>query len=166
VIGAAEGMEIVVSESVADTAGEHVPRAPRVPTRARILVADDDDSIAKVLERALGRDGYEVTRAVNGQEAVKLASQHEFDLILLDVQMPVMDGFAACRAMRADERLASIPIVMLTGRNEEEYVMTGFAEGVTDYMTKPFAVSQVRARVRAWLMRPPVGDAQAAAPRQ
>ena len=123
-----------------------VPR--RVPTRARVLVCDDDDAIAKVLETALRRDGYEVMRAHNGAEAVALASHQQFDLIMLDVEMPEMDGFSACRALRAEPQTANVPIVMLTARAEEENIMRGFDGGATDYMTKPFAVSQVRARVR------------------
>ena len=120
---------------------------------ARVLVADDDESISKLLDRALSQDGYEVVLAANGAEAVALASQQTFDLILLDAIMPVLDGFAACRQMRADTRLALVPIVMLTARTGDQDVLAGFGEGVTDYMTKPFAVSQVRARVRAWLTR-------------
>ena len=118
-----------------------------VPTRARVLVCDDDDAIAKVLETALRRDGYEVLRAHNGAEAVALASHQQFDLIMLDVEMPEMDGFSACRALRAEPQTANVPIVMLTARAEEENIMRGFDGGATDYMTKPFAVSQVRARV-------------------
>ena len=86
-------------------------------------------------------------------ELLRLAEQHTFDLILLDVEMPVLDGLAACRLLRADPRLKTVPIIMLTARSGEEAVMLGFAEGATDYMTKPFAVAQFRARVRSWLTR-------------
>jgi DNA-binding response OmpR family regulator len=118
-----------------------------------VLVCDDDDAIAKVLETALRRDGYEVLRAHTGAEAVDMAGRQRFDLILLDVEMPEMDGFTTCQALRNDKRLAGVPIVMLTARTEEENIIRGFDGGATDYMTKPFAVSQVRARVRSWLTR-------------
>ena len=153
VMGAAEGMEVMLAAGDTLAAGEQGPRAPRVPTRARVLVCDDDDAIAKVLETALRRDGYEVLRAHNGAEAVQMAGKQQFDLILLDVEMPEMDGFTACRTLRTHKSLDRVPIVMLTARAEEQNVMKGFDGGATDYMTKPFAVSQVRARVRSWLTR-------------
>jgi CheY-like chemotaxis protein/phosphoribosyl 1,2-cyclic phosphodiesterase len=153
VLAAAEGAEIILAERTPEPATEPGPRAPLVPTRARVLVAEDDDGIAGVIEEALEEDGYEVLRAGDGTEAVELAAQNQFDLILLDVQMPKMDGFATCRALRADKRLEGVPIVMLTARRDEKDVQEGFSEGVTDYMTKPFAVAQFRARVRSWLTR-------------
>ena len=124
-----------------------------MPTRARILVAEDDPDVGPLLEEVLEEDGYEVLRATDGAEAVRLAEQHTFDLILLDVEMPTLDGIAACRALRADPRLEAVPIVMLTARTGEDDLAEGFAEGATDYMTKPFAVAQLRARVRSWLTR-------------
>jgi putative two-component system response regulator len=92
-------------------------------------------------------------RAANGAEAVRLAEQHTLDLILLDVEMPELDGFGACRALRADPRLREVPIVILTARSDTEDMAAGFAHGATDFMTKPFAMSQFRARVRSWLTR-------------
>ena len=124
-----------------------------MPTRARILVAEDDPDLGPVLEEVLREDGYEVLRAMDGAEAVRLAEQHAFDLILLDVEMPVLDGLAACRKLRADASRETVPIIILTARSGDEEVMVGFAEGATDYMTKPFAVAQFRARVRSWLTR-------------
>ena len=84
---------------------------------------------------------------------MEAAGRQPFDLILLDLEMPVLDGFSACQAMRRDPRLASIPIVMLTGRAEDEHILRGFEHGVTDYITKPFTLALVRARVRNWLTR-------------
>jgi DNA-binding response OmpR family regulator len=89
----------------------------------------------------------------DGAEAVALAKQDAFDLILLDVQMPNVDGFEAARQMRRESRLVDVPIVMLTARTADRDIEAAFAEGVTDYITKPFAVSQMRARVRSWLSR-------------
>lgn len=160
-VGAAvEGEEIVLAESAgAVHTVDEGPRAPRLPTRARILVADDDHAILTVLETILAGDGYQVICASDGAEALALAQQESFDLILLDMQMPKRDGLAVARALRADPRLAAVPIVMLTGRSGEDDIQAAFAEGVTDYITKPFAVAQVRARVRSWLTRTADGAA-------
>lgn len=154
-VGAAvEGEEIVLAEAgSAMRPVDEGPRAPRLPTRARILVADDDHAILTVLETILAGDGYQVVCVSNGSEALETAQRDSFDLILLDVQMPQRDGLDVARALRSDPRLAGVPIVMLTGRSGEEDIQAAFAEGVTDYITKPFAVAQVRARVRSWLTR-------------
>jgi len=82
-----------------------------------------------------------------------VARRDTFDLILLDVQMPHLDGLSVARQLRQDVTLADVPIVMLTGRSTDRDIEAAFAEGVTDYITKPFAVSQMRARVRSWLSR-------------
>ena len=84
---------------------------------------------------------------------MQAASRESFDLILLDLEMPVMDGFTACRTLRQDPRLTSTPIVMLTGRAEDENILRGFENGVTDYITKPFTLAIVRTSVRNWLTR-------------
>ena len=151
ITAAAEGEQITLNERTESPPVEPGPRAPRVPTRARILVAEDDPDLGPVLEDVLTEDGYEVVRTTNGAEAVRLAEQHTFDLILLDVEMPTLDGLATCRVLRADPRQETVPIIMLTARSGEEQVLMGFADGATDYLTKPFAVAQFRARVRAWL---------------
>jgi CheY-like chemotaxis protein/phosphoribosyl 1,2-cyclic phosphodiesterase len=153
IIAAAEGVEVTMIEGTRSPAVEPGPRAPRMPTRARILVAEDDPDLGPVLQEVLEEDGYEVLRVMDGAEAARLAEQHTFDLILLDVEMPTLDGLATCRALRADPRLRTVPIVMLTAQSGDEDVMVGFAEGATDYITKPFAVAQFRARVRSWLTR-------------
>jgi CheY-like chemotaxis protein/phosphoribosyl 1,2-cyclic phosphodiesterase len=153
IIAAAEGAEVTLVERARSHVVEPGPRAPRIPTRARVLVAEDDPDLGPVLEQVLEEDGYEVLRVTDGAEAVRVAEQRAFDLILLDVEMPVLDGLAACRALRADPRLRTVPIIILTARTGEDALMLGFAEGATDYMTKPFAVAQFRARVRSWLTR-------------
>ena len=162
-VGAAlEGDEIVLAESgAAVQTVDEGPRAPRLPTRARILVADDDRAIVTVLETILAGDGYQVVCVTDGDQALELAQRDAFDLILLDVQMPGRDGLEVARALRGDPRLASVPIVMLTGRSSEKDIQAAFAEGVTDYITKPFAVAQVRARVRSWLTRTADGSGAA-----
>ena len=154
VTAAAEGDELVIREGAAgDDTRQEGPRAPKIQTRARVLVADDDASIRSVLETVLSGDGYQVTCVGDGAEAVAQATQDAFDLILLDVQMPNIDGLEAARQLRRDPRLADVPIVMLTGRTADRDIEAAFSEGVTDYITKPFAISQMRARVRSWLAR-------------
>ena len=154
VTAAAEGDELVVPEAAPDEGTpSDGPRAPKIQTRARILVADDDPAILKVLETVLSGDGYQVTCVPDGAEAMAVARRDTFDLILLDVQMPHLDGLSVARQLRQDVTLADVPIVMLTGRSTDRDIEAAFAEGVTDYITKPFAVSQMRARVRSWLSR-------------
>jgi CheY-like chemotaxis protein len=153
VLVAAEGAVLTLAEGGSSESVTAAPRPPRLAQRARVLVADDDESVLRLLRSALERDGYAVTEVANGAEAVEAAGRQPFDLILLDLEMPVLDGFSACQAMRRDPRLASIPIVMLTGRAEDEHILRGFEHGVTDYITKPFTLALVRARVRNWLTR-------------
>jgi CheY-like chemotaxis protein len=158
IIAAAEGQELSLAEGARKQEVQLGPRTPRVPTRARILIADDDEVVLGMLEAALRLDGYDVMKATDGVEAVSLAGRYQFDLILLDVEMPEMDGLTACRTLRANSQFDSVPIVMLTARKEPEDIAAGFAEGVTDYMTKPFAMPLVRARVRSWLTRAASGS--------
>ena len=154
VIAAAEGDELVLRESAADDRTQaEGPHAPKMQTRARILVADDDQAVLQVLETVLSGDGYQVITAEDGQAALELARTDAFDLILLDVQMPRLDGLATARQLRREPKLAEVPIVMLTARTADRDIEAAFAEGVTDYITKPFAVAQMRARVRSWLAR-------------
>ena len=119
----------------------------------RILLADDDDTIVTIVQTALRLDGFEVVCARDGEEALRLAREQDLDLVLLDVEMPLLDGFAVCRELRTVPRLASLPILMLTAQRDREGLLTGFAQGATDYLVKPFEVAQLRARVRTWLER-------------
>lgn len=154
VVAAAEGDELILRETDEGHRGAgEGPHTPRIQTRARILVADDDPTILQVLDTVLSGDGYQVVTAEDGARAVELARRDGFDLIMLDVQMPKLDGLAAARQLLRDDRLAGVPIVMLTARTADKDIEAAFAEGVTDYITKPFAVSQMRARVRSWLAR-------------
>ena len=119
----------------------------------RILVAEDDSTVARLIAVALGRDSHEVVIVGDGAAAVERAGRERFDLILLDGRMPVLDGFAACRALRAGLEDPAVPIVMLTAQRRPEDIATGFSHGATDYLTKPFTVAQLRARVASWLLR-------------
>jgi len=154
VTAAAEGDELVLPEAAGEASGEtEGPQSPKIQTRARILIADDDRSVLQVLETVLSGDGYEVVKAEDGAAALELARRDGFDLIMLDVQMPKLDGLEAARRLRQEPRLADVPIVILTARSSDKDIEAAFAEGVTDYITKPFAVAQMRARVRSWLSR-------------
>jgi CheY-like chemotaxis protein/ribonuclease BN (tRNA processing enzyme) len=154
VTAAAEGDELVMPEAAGEArAAADGPQSPKIQTRARILIADDDRSVLQVLETVLSGDGYEVVRAEDGESALELARRDGFDLIMLDVQMPKLNGLEAARQLRREPKLADVPIVILTARTADEDIEAAFAEGVTDYITKPFAVSQMRARVRSWLSR-------------
>lgn len=119
-------------------------------TRRRALVADEDPTVLWLLRRALV-DDFDVTVAENGQRAVELAGTDRPDVILLDLEMPVLDGFGACRQIRA--AFPRIPIVIVSGNTDEESVRTAFEAGATDYLTKPFTPSQLRARLQACLLR-------------
>jgi putative two-component system response regulator len=118
---------------------------------AQILVVDDDPMIVDVLTRFLTREGYEVVTAKNGLEAIDQVQRHPPDLILLDVTMPVMDGFTTCQRLKEDVNTALIPITMLTGLDDREHRMRGIEAGADDFLTKPFEQSILRARIRSQL---------------
>ena len=124
-------------------------------TPLRIVIVDDEPlARAAVREYAAADPAIEIVADCgNGFEAVKAVAELKPDLVLLDVQMPKLDGLATARQLRLEPKLADVPIVMLTARTADKDIEAAFAEGVTDYITKPFAVSQMRARVRSWLAR-------------
>ena len=117
---------------------------------ARVLVVDDDPSIRRVLRTALAGQGYESIEARNGKEAMEKLNQDKPDLILLDVNMPRMNGIEACRAIRA---ISEIPIIMRTVRDAEADKIETLDSGADDYMTKPFSAPELMARIRAALRR-------------
>lgn len=118
---------------------------------AQILVVDDDPMITDVLARFLLREGYQVITASNGIEALEKVEQDQPDLILLDVTMPIMDGFTVCRRLKDDEHTALIPITMLTGLDDREHRTRGIEAGADDFLTKPFEQSILRARISSQL---------------
>ena len=120
------------------------------PRRRRALIADEDPSVVCLLQRVLV-DDFEVTVAANGQAAVDLVGTCQPDAIVLDLEMPVLDGFGACRTIRAAH--PQIPIVIVSGRTDEDAVRLAFEAGATDYLAKPFTSSQLRARLQACLLR-------------
>lgn len=118
---------------------------------ARILVVDDEPAIVDVLSRLLARDGYHVATARNGAEALDSVARQKPDLILLDVMMPLVDGFAVCQQLKNDERTALIPITMLTGQDDFEHRKRGMEVGADDFLSKPFEQSMLRARIQSQL---------------
>ncbi len=117
----------------------------------RLLVVEDDPKLADLLGRALRRDGYAVDLADNGQDALWMATENDYDAVVLDVMIPAPDGFAVVREMRARERWA--PVLLLTARDAIPDRITGLDAGADDYLTKPFAIGELSARVRAMTRR-------------
>jgi two-component system response regulator BaeR len=115
-----------------------------------VLVVEDDQKISDLLLNYLRADGYEVTPAYNGQDAVRMAEQSAPDAIILDWMLPGLDGIGVCKAIRV---LSDVPILMLTARVEEIDRLLGLDTGADDYVCKPFAPKEVMARVRALLRR-------------
>ncbi len=130
--------------------------ADRAP---RILLADDERSIQTLLSFALQKDGYEVISASNGVEALALFKEQTFDLVVLDVMMPKVDGLEVCRRIRASN---TVPIIMLTAKSEEIDKVLGLELGADDYITKPFSLRELSSRVRAALRRAGMARADAA----
>ena len=119
-----------------------------------ILVAEDDPDLQSLLRHALESDGYGVCIAADGQEALDQYDALSPDLLVLDIMMPRLSGFEVLRELRGDDaRRQDVPVLVLTSRSGEDDVLTGFELGVDDYLTKPFVVSELRARVRALLAR-------------
>jgi two-component system alkaline phosphatase synthesis response regulator PhoP len=120
-------------------------------SRKKILLVDDSNTIL-MMEKFILRNGpYDVVTAMNGEEGVRKAAEHRPDLILLDVIMPKMGGFEACRLIRAAEATKEIPIIMVTTRGEAANVEAGWANGCTDYVTKPINSIELLAKVRNFL---------------
>jgi DNA-binding response OmpR family regulator len=116
----------------------------------RILLVDDEESVQKLLSYPLRNDGYEVVAAGDGQEALERFDEGTFDLVVLDVMLPRVDGFDVCRQLRAR---SAVPIIMLTAKAEEFDKVLGLELGADDYITKPFSMREFRSRVKAVLRR-------------
>jgi DNA-binding response OmpR family regulator len=122
-----------------------------MPERSpRILLVDDEQSIQTLLSYPLEKDGYDVVCASDGREALNRFGENAFDLVVLDVMMPRMDGLEVCRRLRAK---STVPIIMLTARAEEVDKVVGLELGADDYITKPFSMREFRSRVKAALRR-------------
>ena len=120
---------------------------------AKILIAEDERDIRDLVAFTLRFAGHEVTAASNGEEAVQLAPKEKPDLILMDVRMPRMTGYDACRVMKADPNLRDIPVVFLSAKGQESEIQTGLDVGAEEYLLKPFAPDQLTERVKAILAK-------------
>lgn len=116
----------------------------------KVLVVDDEDLLVKGIRFNLQNEGYEVLTASNGLDAIELARNHKPDLIVLDVMMPQMDGLTACTRIRD---FSDVPIIMLTAKTDDMDKLMGFEHGADDYLTKPFNILELKARIRALLRR-------------
>ena len=116
----------------------------------KILVVDDEKLLVKGVKFNLEHEGYQVDTAFDGEAAVELARTNSYDLIILDLMMPKMDGLEACMNIRT---FSTVPIIMLTARSEDTDKLIGFEYGADDYITKPFNILELKARVRALLRR-------------
>ncbi len=116
----------------------------------KILVVDDEKLLVKGIKFNLENEGYTVDSCYDGEAAVEMARENGYDLIILDLMMPKKDGLAACQEIRM---FSTVPIIMLTARSEDSDLLMGFESGADDYITKPFKILELKARVRALLRR-------------
>ena len=121
---------------------------------AKALVVEDEPHIRELVTLHLGLEGLAVTGAADGEEALRYASSEPFDIILLDLMLPKIDGVTVCRAIRRQATNGDVPILMLTARRDESDKVLGLESGADDYLTKPFGIRELVARVRALLRRP------------
>jgi CheY-like chemotaxis protein len=159
VFAAAEGQYLVVvrpgvspsaAPAVASTAEREI-----LPSETTILVADDDPDVMAVIMDTLEPEGYRVLTAADGDTALRLAREARPDIVVLDWMMPGQDGLSVCRSLRqdSDPKVASMPVVLITGRADAQDTAAGFDAGVTDYLTKPFKPTHLLARLQSWLIR-------------
>jgi DNA-binding response OmpR family regulator len=119
----------------------------------RILIADDEPTVRQLLELVLTGQGYEVSLAANGAQLVQMAQERVPDLVLVDLMMPQMDGYEAIRQLRNDTRTSHLPMLILTAKSALDDVVTGFETGADDYITKPFNIPELLARIKGHLRR-------------
>ena len=117
---------------------------------ARILLVDDEQAVQKLLSYPLRKEGYEVVAAHDGREALDRFAEQRFDLVVLDIMLPKLDGIEVCRRLRSGSQ---VPIIMLTAKDDEIDKVLGLEMGADDYITKPFSVREFRSRVKAALRR-------------
>jgi DNA-binding response OmpR family regulator len=119
----------------------------------QVLVVEDDPDISELVARYLDKAGYTTTRVASGRAALDAVRSKPPDLIVLDIMLPQIDGLEVCRLLRADEKTAAVPIIMLTARADESERIVGLEMGADDYLAKPFSPNELVARVRALLRR-------------
>ncbi len=121
--------------------------------KEKILLVEDAEDILELVRYNLAKEGFQVRCAMSGEEALNAVRQTAFDLILLDIMLPGMDGLEICRRLRRDAATAHIPVIMLTAKSEETDIVVGLELGADDYITKPFSPRVLTARIRAALRR-------------
>lgn len=122
-------------------------------TKDKVLIIDDEEHIVELIRYNLENAGYDAIEAYNGKDGIKAAKSEKPTLILLDVMLPMMDGLEVCRKLRKDDATKNIPIIMLTAKSEEIDKILGLELGADDYITKPFSVRELLARIKAVLRR-------------
>ena len=116
----------------------------------KILVVDDEEMIRKIVSKYASFEGHEVVEAPDGMKAIELCRENDFDIVIIDIMMPELDGFSACREIR---KFSSVPIIMLSARGEEYDKINGFELGIDDYVVKPFSPKELMLRVEAIMKR-------------
>jgi DNA-binding response OmpR family regulator len=122
-------------------------------SKGKILIVEDDRDIVEMVEYNLGDEGYETLSALNGERGIELAGRQHPDLIVLDIMLPVIDGFEVCRVLKSGEKTADIPIIILSAKSQETDKVVGLELGADDYVTKPFSPRELIARIKAVLRR-------------
>jgi phosphate regulon transcriptional regulator PhoB len=121
--------------------------------KRKILIVEDDRDIVEMITYNLRADGYEVLSAFTGKDGITLARRERPDLIILDIMLPVMDGFEVCRVLKSTEATACVPIIILSAKSQETDKIVGLELGADDYVTKPFSPRELIARIKAVLRR-------------
>jgi CheY-like chemotaxis protein len=119
--------------------------------KAKVLIVDDEPNNVDFLEQALEDTGYQLITAANGQEALKKIQSEQPDLVLLDLAMPVMDGFAVLDQVKSDSMLRDIPIIIISAEHDSKSVVRGIKQGAEDYLTKPVNAAQLVKKVKEFL---------------
>lgn len=121
--------------------------------KARILVVDDEQDLLRLVSYNLIKEGFDAVTSTNGEDALSIIKKNRFDLIILDLMMPGIQGMELCRILKSDDKTSAVPIIMLTAKSEEVDKVLGLEMGADDYITKPFSPRELIARVRAVLRR-------------
>jgi two-component system phosphate regulon response regulator PhoB len=121
--------------------------------KGKILIVEDDRDIVEMVEYNLREEGYVTVSALNGEDGVRFAGSEQPDLIILDIMLPVIDGFEVCRTLKSDDKTSQIPIIILSAKSQETDKVVGLELGADDYVTKPFSPRELIARIRAIMRR-------------
>ncbi len=121
-------------------------------SKGKILVVDDEVNITQILEFSIGSEGYQVITASNGEEAIDVAKREQPNLIILDIMMPKIDGYEACRRIKANPLTKNIPVILLTAKGRDIDKRLGYEVGATDYIIKPFSPTQLIDRIQELLV--------------